>query len=75
MKYTITQARLISGMSKVEVAAKLGMSEKTYNNYEQYNKVFRMDTAVQFVRLVKLKMEDIIFFQPKVQKICSSKTA
>ncbi|MCY7486377.1 helix-turn-helix transcriptional regulator [Paenibacillus alvei] len=71
MKFTIEQARAISGMTQVEMAAKLGMSEKTYIQYEKYRKVFRMDTAARFVELVKLGMNDVIFFQQEVQKICS----
>lgn len=71
MKFTIEQARILGGFSQVTMAAKLGMSEKTYIQYEKYRKVFRMDIAARFVELVKLDMKDIIFFKDKLQKICS----
>lgn len=72
MKFTIEQARHLSGMTQVQIAAKLGMSEKTYIQYEKYRKVFRMDTAARFAEIVNLSIDQIIFFKPEVQKICSS---
>lgn len=71
MKFTIEQARILGGFTQNVIATKLGMSEKTYIQYEKYRKVFRMDTAARFVELTKLEMDDIIFFNPEVQKICS----
>lgn len=71
MKYTLEQARILGGFTQVEMAKRLGMSEKTYIQYEKYRKVFRMDTAQKFVELTKIKMDDIIFFKGKLQKICS----
>lgn len=71
MKFTIEQARILGGYTQVQMAAKLGMSEKTYIQYEKYRKVFRMDTAARFVELTKLNMQDIIFFDKELQKICS----
>ncbi|MDQ0491872.1 helix-turn-helix transcriptional regulator [Paenibacillus brasilensis] len=71
MKFTIEQARILGGYTQVQMAAKLGMSEKTYIQYEKYRKIFRMNTAARFVELTKLNMQDIIFFDKKLQKICS----
>jgi putative transcriptional regulator len=71
VKYTIEQARILGGLTQVEMADKLGMSEKTYIQYEKYRKVFRMDTAIRFVTLTKLDISTIIFFEGKLQKICS----
>lgn len=73
MKYTIGQARILGGYTQVTMASLLGMSEKTYIQYEKYRKIFRMDTANQFVTLTRIPMEDIIFFENKLQKICSLK--
>ncbi|KAB2337621.1 helix-turn-helix transcriptional regulator [Cytobacillus depressus] len=71
MKYTIEQARILGGFTQVEIAKRLGMSEKTYIQYEKYRKVFRMDTAMKFVSLTKVKINEIIFFKDQLQKICS----
>lgn len=72
MKYTIKQARILGGFTQIEMASKLGMSEKTYIQYEKYRKIFRMDTAATFVTLTGLDMSDIIFFENQLQKICST---
>lgn len=71
MKYTIEQARVISGFTQIEMAQKLGISEKTYIQYEKYRKVFRMNTAQRFIELTKLPMKDVIFFEGQLQKFCS----
>ncbi|AYC28690.1 helix-turn-helix transcriptional regulator [Paenisporosarcina cavernae] len=71
MKYTLEQARILGGFTQVEIAQKLGMSEKTYIQYEKYRKVFRMDVAHKFSTLVKVNISDIIFFENKLKKICS----
>ncbi|CRK80344.1 helix-turn-helix transcriptional regulator [Neobacillus massiliamazoniensis] len=71
MKYTIEQARILGGFTQVEMAKKLSMSEKTYIQYEKYRKVFRMDVALKFVSLTKVRIGDIIFFEGQLQKICS----
>lgn len=70
MRFTIEQARHIAGMTQAQVAAKLGMSEKTYIQYEKYRKIFRMDTAARFAEIVNLSIDQIVFFKPEVQKIC-----
>lgn len=75
MKFTIEQARVLSGKTQVEMAAKLGMTEKTYIQYEKYRKIFRMDKAALFVELVNLPMDSIIFYHPKVQKNCTLEEA
>ena len=71
MKYTIEQARILGGFTQVEIAEKLGMSEKTYIQYEKYRKIFRMDIALKFVTVTKLNISDMIFFEGQLQKICS----
>lgn len=71
MLYTIEQARILGGFTQVQMANKLGMSEKTYIDYEKYRKIFRMNTATAFVNLTGMGINDVIFFKDKVQKICS----
>ncbi|MEK4606587.1 helix-turn-helix domain-containing protein [Geobacillus sp. FSL W8-1251] len=71
MKYTIAQARALSGLSQREMAKRLGISEKTYIDYEKYRKVFRMDMAYKFSKITGIEMDEIIFFDKDVQKICS----
>jgi putative transcriptional regulator len=70
-KFTIEQARILGGFTQVEMAALLGMSEKTYIQYEKYRKIFRMDAAARFVELTKINMSEVIFFENELQKICS----
>lgn len=71
MKYTIEQARILGGFTQINMSSRLGMSEKTYIQYEKYRKVFRMDTALKFVMLTKLDISNIIFFEGQLQKNCS----
>ncbi|ERN52854.1 helix-turn-helix domain-containing protein [Alkalihalophilus marmarensis] len=71
MKYTLKQARILGGLNQVEMANKLGMSEKTYIQYEKYRKVLRMDHAFTFVQETSVAFDEIIFFEGQVQKICS----
>ncbi len=72
VKFTIEQARMLGGFTQVEMSAQLGMSEKTYIDYEKYRRVFRMDVANRFAALVKIDLSNIIFFDEKLQKICST---
>lgn len=71
MKFTIEQARILGGYTQAAMAAKLGMTEKTYIKYEKYRIVFRMHVAARFAELVKIDINNIIFFDPELQKICS----
>lgn len=71
MRYTIEQARILGGFTQVEMAKKLGMSEKTYIQYEKYRRVFRVDHALKFVETTKIPMDKIIFFNEQLQKNCS----
>lgn len=71
MRYTLEQARVIAGLTQVEMASNLGMSEKTYIQYEKYRKVLRMDQAFKFIVTTGMPANDLIFFKGQVQKICS----
>lgn len=69
--FTIDQARILAGFTQIQLAEKLGMSEKTYIQYEKYRKVFTMDLAYRFCELTKMDMKNVIFFEGQLQKICS----
>lgn len=71
MKYTIEQARILSGLTQVEVSEMLGMTEKTYIQYEKYRRIFRVDIALNFVEITEIPMDSIIFFDSKLQKNCT----
>lgn len=71
MRYTIEQARILGGFTQVEMAEKLGMSEKTYIQYEKYRRVLRVNHALKFVEATKIPMDKIIFFNEQLQKNCS----
>lgn len=70
-KFTIEQARILGDFTQMEMAKKLGMSEKTYIKYEKYRMIFRMDVAYRFANLVEMGIDDIIFFDRKLRKKCS----
>ena len=68
IKFTIEQARMMSGLSQKEMSEKLGCSESTYVQYEKYRRVFRMDMAHKFCETTKINPSDIIFFDKKYGK-------
>lgn len=71
MQYTLEQARILGSFTQVNLAEKLGMSEKTYIQYEKYRKILRYDHAFKFAKLTNIPIDNIIFFEEQVQKNCS----
>ncbi|MBP3038100.1 helix-turn-helix transcriptional regulator [Bacillaceae bacterium Marseille-Q3522] len=71
MNFTLMQARIMAGLTQKQMAEKLGMSEKTYIEYEKYRKIFRMDVAFKFAKIVGINLENIIFFDEKLRFKCS----
>lgn len=71
MKYTIEQARMLTGLTQAEMAKKMGMSEKTYIQYEKYRRILRMDQGYKFAKNVSVPFDSIIFFAGQVQNFCS----
>ncbi|WP_039914191.1 helix-turn-helix transcriptional regulator [Anaerococcus hydrogenalis] len=61
MKFTLRQARTFAGITQSEMAEKLGMTEKTYIQYEKYRRIFRMDDAYKFSEIVGIDLDKIIF--------------
>lgn len=71
MKYTLEQARILAGLTQVQMARKMKMSEKTYIQYEKYRRIFRMDQAYLFMKQVNVPFDSIIFFAGQLQNFCS----
>lgn len=69
--FTLEQARILAGFSQIELAKVLGMTEKTYIQYEKYRKIFRMDHARKFVKATGFHYDELIFFKDELQNICS----
>ncbi|MFC0688526.1 helix-turn-helix domain-containing protein [Enterococcus faecalis] len=55
-------ARINAKLSQVEMARKMNMSLKTYNDYEQGKKVLRVNQAWLFSEITKYPFNKIIFF-------------
>lgn len=72
MNYTLEQARILAGLTQIEMAKKMKMSEKTYIQYEKYRRIFRMDQAYTFMKQVNVPSDSIIFFAGQLQGFCSS---
>lgn len=68
MKFTIEQARILAGFTQAEMAKKLGMTEKTYIQYEKYRRVFRMDVAYRFAEVTGFNVDQIIFLKENYRK-------
>ena len=54
-------ARINAKLSQVEMAQKMNMSLKTYNDYEQGKKVLRVNQAWLFSEITKYPFNKIIF--------------
>ncbi|EDP24817.1 helix-turn-helix transcriptional regulator [Parvimonas micra] len=67
MKFTLRQARTFAGITQSEMAEKLGMTEKTYIQYEKYRRIFRMDDAYKFSEIVGIDLDKIIFFDKELR--------
>lgn len=61
MQFTIKKARQYSGFTQQEMAKKLGVSTKTYQNYESGKVAMRIDTAKLFSKLTGIELSKIIF--------------
>ncbi|HFU6611238.1 TPA: helix-turn-helix transcriptional regulator [Bacillus paranthracis] len=70
-RFTIKQARMLSGLKQVEIAKEIGVSREAYLNYEQYKTFFRIDKAFKFAEVVNIPLDDIIFFDDKLHLKCS----
>ena len=61
MKFTIRTARNYKGLTQKEIAKRMGISTKTYQNYEAGVSAMRIDTAKLFCKITGVSMDNIIF--------------
>ena len=61
MKFTIKKARQYAGFTQQEIAEKLGISIKTYQNYEKGITAMRIDKAKKFSSITNIPLSYIIF--------------
>lgn len=61
-KLSLKDARLKNKINQEKMASMLGMTKKTYIQYEKYRQVLRVDEANKFSKITKTPMENIIFF-------------
>ncbi|MEY8498956.1 helix-turn-helix domain-containing protein [Enterococcus avium] len=60
---TMEAARVNANLSQAEMAKKMNMSLKTYNDYEQGKKVLRVNQAWLFSEITAYPFHGIIFFE------------
>ena len=72
MKFTLAQARMLSGLTQRQIADMLGVSEKTYIQYEKYRKILDMKQAFDFSQYTGIDMNDLIFFEGQLQNFCTN---
>ncbi|MCH5385764.1 XRE family transcriptional regulator [Limosilactobacillus reuteri] len=61
MEFTIKKARQYAGLTQQETAEKLGISTKTYQNYEKGKTAMRIDKAKKFSSITNIPLSKIIF--------------
>ena len=61
MEFTIKQARQHAELTQEETAKKLGVSTKTYQNYETGKTAMRIDKAKRFSSITNIPISKIIF--------------
>ena len=61
MKFTVKQARQISGKTQEEIATLLGLSTPTYRKYEKSPEKMTMKSAENFCRATGFGLDDIFF--------------
>ncbi|WP_229311281.1 helix-turn-helix transcriptional regulator [Streptococcus sp. HF-1907] len=61
MQFTIKMARAKVGYTKMQMAKELGVSRPTYDDYENYSTIMRVDMAKHFCDIVGLTIDDVIF--------------
>lgn len=71
MEFTLEQARKYAGLSQVEMAEKLEMSERWYIQFEKGRQIFRIDLAYKFAELTGVPFNSIIFFEGQLQTNCN----
>lgn len=62
VKWTLELCRTRSGLTQKEMAKAIGVSELTYNNYENYKTGMKVEKAFKFAEIVGIPVDSIIFF-------------
>lgn len=61
LELTLKMARAKAGYTKKRMASELGVSRPTYDDYENYNTVMRVDLAQRFCDIVDVSIDNVIF--------------
>lgn len=61
--FDIRSARTRAGLTQEQISDELGMAKKTYIEYEKGHRIFRVNTAWEFSKIVKIPFDKIIFFK------------
>ncbi|CYU62887.1 helix-turn-helix transcriptional regulator [Streptococcus suis] len=61
MQLTLKMARAKVGLTKKQMALELGVTRPTYDDYENYNTIMRIDVAQRFCDIVGVSIDDVIF--------------
>lgn len=61
MKLTLKMARAKVGLTKKQMASELGVTRPTYDDYENYKTIMRIDVAQRFCNIVGVSIDDVIF--------------
>ncbi|NQN12220.1 helix-turn-helix transcriptional regulator [Streptococcus suis] len=54
-------ARAKVGLTKKQMALELGVTRPTYDDYENYNTIMRIDVAQRFCDIAGVSIDDVIF--------------
>ena len=60
--FTLQQARSYIGLTQIEMAEELGVTERTYIQYEKYRWELKVSLALKFSEVTGINLEDIKFF-------------
>lgn len=66
-------ARVRAGLTQEQVAERLGVSRNTYNDYENYNVIMRIDRGILFSEIVGIPFDNIIFLNKNYTSSVSKK--
>jgi len=61
MRLTLKALRINNSMTQAEAAKKLGISEYTLNNYENFKSYPDVPLIEKILKLYKVKYDDVIF--------------
>ena len=73
MKWTLKAIRTNLNLRQDEMAEKLGVTEKTYQNYETYKTFPDVQVVKRIVKLSNIDFNDIIFLPEEYAKSVQTK--